>query len=120
VKVLVEPFPSTGAKYEIAPRALFPVWSPDSRELLFTPQGQLVFVRIDTQPGFTFGNPVSLPVPEGFAAISVSVVKNYDIMPDGKRFVAALGLGQSGAFTTSQIQVVLNWFTELQQRVPTR
>jgi hypothetical protein len=34
--------------------------------------------------------------------------------------VAAAGETQSARSTTPQIQVVLNWFTELQQRVPTR
>jgi hypothetical protein len=34
--------------------------------------------------------------------------------------VAAAGQGEPAGLTTSQIQVVLNLFQELQQRVPTR
>src|SRR5215467_11169891 len=52
-------------------------------------------VNITTQPSFTFGNPVSLP--------KISLVqtfgnapRNYDITPDGKRFI--------GLFPSDQLQ----------------
>ncbi len=42
---------------------------------------------------------------------------NYDVTPDGQRFVMVKPSEQQGAAT--QINVVLNWFEELKQRVPT-
>ncbi len=40
----------------------------------------------------------------------------YDVTPDGQRFVMVhLGDGDS---ERSQLNVVLNWFEELKQRVP--
>jgi hypothetical protein len=50
-------------------------------------------------------------------------VRTYDILPDGQRF---LGVAPDAMFQTggsaarAQIRVVLNWFTELQQRVPVK
>ncbi len=42
---------------------------------------------------------------------------NYDVTPDGQRFVMVQARGQQEEAT--QINVVLNWFEELKQRVPT-
>jgi hypothetical protein len=53
--------------------------------------------------------------------IRLSDVRNYDITPDGK-FVALVDPREPGVSGTSlapEIQVVLNWFEELKQRVPT-
>ncbi len=40
---------------------------------------------------------------------------NYDVTPDGQKFVML----QESEQATTQINVVLNWFEELKQRVPT-
>ena len=41
---------------------------------------------------------------------------NYAVTPDGQRF---LMIKESEEQTATQINVVLNWFEELKQRVPT-
>ena len=42
---------------------------------------------------------------------------NYDVTSDGQRFVM-IQVGEQDSAAT-QINVVLNWFEELKQRVPT-
>ncbi len=42
---------------------------------------------------------------------------NYDVAPDGRRFVMIKESEQESA--SVQINVVLNWFEELKRRVPT-
>ena len=42
----------------------------------------------------------------------------YDVSSDGQRFLMVKEVEQSSAAT--QINVVLNWFTELKQRVPAK
>jgi hypothetical protein len=44
----------------------------------------------------------------------------YDITPDGKQFILMVlrDPAESPDRTTQQINVVLNWFEELKQRVP--
>lgn len=44
------------------------------------------------------------------------LVANYDVTPDGQRFIM-IKSGEKPA-TVSRINVVLNWFEELKQRVP--
>jgi serine/threonine protein kinase len=120
-KVYVEPFPATGAKFLITrDGGNHPVWSPDGRELIFMDDvndGQLYSVAIATQPSFTFGNPVALPI-KGFMQ-RVGNWRDYDISPDGKQFIVMLppGTASSDAPQALQIQVVLNWFEELNQRM---
>lgn len=78
-------------------------------------------VSVTTRPAFTFGNPV--PVPGRSLDRGPTGERNTDVTLDGKRFLGVVAAGQSTASGTAaapQIQVVLNWFTELQQRVPTR
>jgi Tol biopolymer transport system component len=126
--IYIQPFPATGAKYQFPkndPSQLdhHPVWSSDGKEIFYIPaQGALAAVSVTTQPSFAFGNAV--PVPRTFLTenSSPSNERNYDLTPDGRIVgaVQASEQSQTGTPTASEIQVVLNWFTELQQRVPTR
>ncbi len=122
-QIFVQPFPATGAKYQISKDLGYhPLWSPDGKELFYNPlPSQLVVVSITSRPSFTFGNPV--PVPKPFTEGGTFAARNVDIMPDGKRFVGVIDAKTTTASGTSdapQIQVVLNWFEEVKQRVPVR
>jgi serine/threonine-protein kinase len=121
--IYVQPFPATGAKYLVSTSsAVAPVWSRYGRELVSQPAGGQGAVQtiISTQP-FSVSPPV--PIPRGGAFTGgLRDQRNYDVMPNG-RMLSLIPAEQSevgGSATTQQIQVVLNWFTELQQRVPTR
>ena len=122
--LIVQPFPTTGAKYQISKTTgLHPTWSPDGKELFyFAGVGQFVVVSVTTRPTFSFGNPVPVP-PRFFLDRGAGFERNNDITPDGKRFLGVVTAGQSttsGAPAAPQIQVVLNWFEELKARVPTK
>jgi len=74
------------------------------------------------QPGFAFGNPVEAQAIAFMQGIRMGSVRNYDITPAGK-FVALVDPREpvvSGTPAAPEIQVVLNWFEELTQRVPTK
>ena len=47
-----------------------------------------------------------------------SVGANYDVTADGQRFLMVKG-DEQGA-SANQINVVLNWFEELKQKVPVK
>ena len=115
--IYVQPFPATGAKYLVSrSSAVAPVWSRDGGELVSQPVGgQGAVQTITTQPSFSFSPPV--PIPRGGAFTGgVTGQRNYDVMPDGRILgVVSAGQGESRS-TTTQIQVVLNWFEELKQR----
>jgi eukaryotic-like serine/threonine-protein kinase len=113
----VQSFPSSGRKHQIA-RGGRPLWSRDGKELFYIPTPtQLMAVTVRTEPSWTVTGPVE--VPRGFGVSSPTTPRTFDILPDG-RIVGIGPVGQSSSGSgPAQIHVVLNWFTELQQRVPT-
>ncbi len=121
-KVYVEPFPKTGTQYQITSKPTGPpVWSPDGRELVYAdPTHTLWSVPISTEPSFSFGNAAPLPQPPAGTLLFVSgVERNYDISPDGEQFLFASPVQSESRETPSlQINIVLNWFEELKERVP--
>ena len=124
--IYVQPFPVTEAKYQISlsGNTHYPLWSPDGKQLFYVVDqpsgtGQIVSVDIQTQPNFTFGQPKPLPI-EG---IIFNGPRGYDITPDGKRFIVMLPKSQADPVLGSrreQINVTLNWFDEIKQRVPVK
>jgi len=119
----VQPFPATGAKYQVSKTGgvVHPVWSRDGRELVSQLPGGLWAVQtITTEPSFANSAPV--PVPGGAPiAPARGLQRNYDVTPDGRILgVVAAGQTQPAGSTPPQIQVVLNWFEELKQRVPVK
>jgi Tol biopolymer transport system component len=122
-QVYVQPFPPTGAKYQISrEHSHAPVWSPDGKELFYYEVNarKVVAVPIQTQPSFSFGFPVPLPL-EGILQAE-TIERQYDVSPDGNRFLVLLPPtpGERASRPTQQVNVVLNWFEELKQRVPTQ
>ena len=75
----------------------------------------MMAVEIATQPGFTAGKPRVLF--EGQYAPSPATMPNYDVSPDGQRFLMLKPTEAEAG--PKQINVVLNWFEELKRRVPT-
>jgi hypothetical protein len=69
------------------------------------------------ETGFVFSDPT--PLIEGMLMIGP---RPYDITPDGKQFVAVFPASEasSGERSHPEIRVTLNWFRELQQRVPVK
>jgi Tol biopolymer transport system component len=120
-QVWVQPFPNTtGARYPILEYGQ-PFWSPDGKELFYNSgPGQLSTVSITTKPGFAFGPASRLPqgLPNSSPLTSPRLV---DVTRAGK-FVLAVSADQtqSGTPAAPQIQVVLNWFRELQEHVPVK
>lgn len=121
-EVFVQPFPATGAKYQL-PMSRdnhHPVWSHDGRELVYVPgPGEFASIAVTTTPTFAFGNP-SL-IKQTLLNYPPGTPRQYDVMPDG-RILGKLPPDQSsaGISTAPQMQIVLNWFEELKQRLPAR
>jgi Tol biopolymer transport system component len=121
--VFVEPFPPTGSKYELPEGSTAPLWSPDGKQLFYGLVGSNKIVSIDVQTtsGFTYGRPVPVSI-DGLIAPGSIYSRDFDISPDGKQFIAVLEAtaGQTLKQPNPQINVVLNWFEELKQRVPVK
>jgi serine/threonine-protein kinase len=124
-EVYVRPFPGPAPKVQISTQGgIEPVWSRNGRELFYRSGDRMMAVEIssrrDSNGAFPSGFSAGVPrlLFEGHYQYSGLVSSDYDVSQDGQRFLMV----QSGApeQTPTQIRVVLNWFTELRQRVPVK
>jgi len=116
-QIYVQPYPGPGGKWQITTEGgTEPVWNPNGRELFYRSGDKMMVVDIASQPGFSAGKPRMLF--EGRYELSPVQNANYDVSPDGQRFLM-LKTGESAGAAPTQINVVLNWFEELKQKVPT-
>ena len=127
-EVYVERFPALGNRQVVSTDGgERPRWSPDGRELFYFSgdDASMMAVPVDTDDGgngnFSAGTPSVV-----FEGVLYQNRDNaaYDVAANGERFlVISPTSGVVGAlgdvFTSPPIHVVLNWFDELQARVPT-
>jgi eukaryotic-like serine/threonine-protein kinase len=117
-EVYVRPFPGveSGARLQVSTdHGNSPLWSPDGRELFYRNDDSFMAVQVETEPTFNLLKPRVL-----FKGTYLS----WDISPDGKRFLMIKPPKSTGAGPTEagprKINIVLNWFEELKQRVPVK
>jgi dipeptidyl aminopeptidase/acylaminoacyl peptidase len=116
-EIYAQPYPGPGGKWQISTDGgTEPVWNRNERELFYRSGNKMMAVEITTQPNFALGNPRVLF--EGPYVLATVPISNYDVSPDGRRFLMVKPTEQVQAAPT-QINVVLNWFEELKRRVPT-
>jgi serine/threonine-protein kinase len=117
-EIYVQPYPGPGGKWQISTEGgTEPVWNPNGRELFYRSGDKMMAVDVTTQPGFSAGRPRML-FEAGMYLPTPATHQNYDVSPDGQRFLM-LKPGEQQGQAATQINVVLNWFEELKRRVPT-
>ena len=110
-------YPGPGGKVQISTDGgTEPLWNRNGRELFYRGGNRMMAVDITTQPNFAAGKPRVLF--EGQYEASLVSDANYDVSPDGQRFLMLKG-SQTEETAPTQINVVLNWFEELKRLVPT-
>ena len=117
--VYVQPYPATGALFQVSKNSEdghHPVWTPDGKELYYTPGPGAVItaVPVTPQPTFSMQDPVVLP--RTFNNDAPSTQTSYDVIAP-RRF---LGLASEDRSDNGdrQLHIVLNWFEELMTKVP--
>jgi serine/threonine-protein kinase len=115
-EIYVQSYPGPGGKWQISTEGgTEPAWNRNGRELFYRSGDKMMAVEIASQPGFSAGKPRMLF--EGQYASAPFPTTNYDVSPDAQRFLMIKPSEQEAA--TTQINIVLNWFEELKQKVPT-
>ena len=128
VEIYVRPFPdvdSGGQQMVSDSGGNSPLWSPDGKELYYRNGEATLAVPVETEPTFNPGKPVTLFRGAYFSMVLSGIGIQYtpwDIHPDGNRFLmmkpAAVTGDKSESATPRKINIVLNWFEELKERVP--
>jgi serine/threonine-protein kinase len=111
--VYLSPYPDVSAmKTIVSPGGgEFPRWTRGGRELVYREGAKMQAVAVDPETG-RVETPVTLF--EGPYLPAVREVHNYDVTPDGERF---LMVKRPGAGGRREFVVVLNWFEELRAKV---
>jgi Tol biopolymer transport system component len=114
-EVYVQPFPAGGRKWLISTQGgTAPLWARDGTRLFYRDGDKLLAVRVGAAPTFSAGRPqvlfeAPMRVSSGYGT------PDYDVTADGRRFfMIPLGSQQR----RKHIHIVLNWFEELNQLVP--
>jgi eukaryotic-like serine/threonine-protein kinase len=111
-EVYVQPYPGPGGKWQISTEGgTEPVWARNG-ELFYRSGDKMMAVGTNTKANFSAETPKMLF--EGHYA-TYNTMPAYDVSPDGQRFLLAKTAEQG----PQEISVVLNWFEELKQKVPT-
>jgi eukaryotic-like serine/threonine-protein kinase len=115
-QVYVQPFPPSGARYQVAAKAgdfpHHPLWTPDGKELIYVPRvGELEAVPVEQTPTLVFGN--SVRVARTFPMAAPTTPRTFDMAPTGKIVGVVPAQSRTAERRQRAIQVVLNWFEEL-------
>jgi serine/threonine-protein kinase len=114
-EVYLRPYPGPGGKWQISTGGgTEPMWNPKGKELFYRNGDKMIAIDITTDTSLSVGKPHTLF--ERNYQRGGSPIANYDVSPDGQRFLMVKPHEDATLFT--QIVVVQNWFTELRQRVP--
>jgi serine/threonine-protein kinase len=96
-----------------------PVWSRHGSEIFYRRGIQMFAVPVTTGSAVTLGQPAVLF--EGRYDVDPfnGDATNYDVFPDGQRFVMVRPTDDN-ARSLLQLSVVVNWYEELKRLVPPR
>jgi serine/threonine-protein kinase len=122
-EIYVRPFPDVDkGKWQVSKSGgMEPRWSRDGRELFYRNGDAMMVVDVETEPTFKSGTPKTL-----FRGNYHSYQgHNWDLSPDGKRFLMIKQAQPAGDKSTpaaerQKLNVILNWFEELKQHVPAK
>ena len=112
-QVYVRPFPGPGPKWQISTDGgSSPAWARNGTQLFYCNADAVMVVDVATEPDFSASAPRLLFEGRFGEFGEYFNSRNYDVSPDGERFVM---MREEEA--VAQIQVVLNWFEALKERV---
>ena len=115
-QVYVHPYPGPDRKRQVsALGGTHPKWNPNGKELFYRNGNKMMVVDVSRRDGdLVLGQPRVL-FEHRYAFGSALTVANYDVSPNGQRFVMIKDDSSSG-----RLNIVINWFEELKRLVPTK
>lgn len=106
--------PLSGARRQVSTEgATAPIWARSGGEVYYRQGDQIIASRIAVEPNLMVGRPRSMYQCPGLLATPLS--RNYAITPEGQFIFLRT---QEDHTRVSNLQVILNWFSDLRRRVP--
>jgi len=124
-EIYVRPFPNVGAgQWQVSNvGGVQPLWARTGRELFYlAPDGALLTVPVDPR-GTTWSAGTATKLVEGryYTDGGTNLSRQYDVSPDGQRFLLIKeGGGADQTAASPQLIVVQHWTEELKRLVPTK
>jgi hypothetical protein len=117
-EIYVRAFPGPSGKWQISTDGgANPVWARSGKELFYQNGDKMMVVDIAGDAALRAGTPRML-FQGKYETVGGGRGRNYDVSPDGQRFIM-IKAGSSNE-RSPQMIAVMNWFTELRQRVPVK
>ena len=115
-EIYVKAYPGPGGIVQISSEGgSQPLWARDGKELFYRNGDMMMVISVQTEPTFKMLAAPRLLFQGSYYSGSFDWAPNYDVTPDGQRFVMV----KQPETSASQINIVLNWFEELKRLVPT-
>ena len=112
-EVYLQRFPDLGDKRQISNAGgTQPIWSRDGRKIVYRSGTHVMAVEVSSGPPLDVSAPE--PLVEDTFWNAPGAHTYYDVMPDGNLII----LQAEGAREGTYVNVVVNWFQELEARVP--
>jgi serine/threonine-protein kinase len=115
-EIYVKAYPGLGGIVQISRGGgSQPLWARDGKELFYRNGDKMMVISVQTEPTFKMLAAPRILFQGSYYSGSFDWASNYDVTPDGQRFVMV----KQAETSATQINVVLNWFEELKRLVPT-
>jgi Tol biopolymer transport system component len=107
-EVYVQPFPAGSGRWKVSTAGgSQPRWSPDGKQIFYVASRQLMAVQVKAGSSFETGAPTALFQAHFFdPGFRSSFDHQYDISPDGKRFLVNVSTGDA---SEQPLNVTVNW-----------
>jgi hypothetical protein len=112
MQVYVRPFPGPDRRWQVSTQGgTRPLWSRNGKEIFYRVGNKMMVVEVSAGVDLTLSQPRQL-FEHRYVFQNVSFA-NYDVSPDGQRFVMVNDEAGSG-----RLNVVLNWTEDLKRAGP--
>jgi serine/threonine-protein kinase len=109
-EVYLRPFAGPDRRWQVSTQGgTQAVWNRNGREIFYRSGNRMMAVDVSTGPDVVLSKP-RLLFEERYAYGAGITIPNYDISPDGRRFVMVKDEPSAG-----RLNVVLNWFADLER-----
>jgi serine/threonine-protein kinase len=113
MEVYVRPFPGPNRRQVSTQGGTQPLWNRNGKEIFYRAGNKMMAVDVSGDPDLTLSQPRPL-FDQRYLFQSLSVAE-FDVGADGQRFLMVKDEAGAG-----RLNLVLDWFEELKQRVPVK